>query len=46
MYTVWVSVETGSGHPGPTWFTNYSGLTWIGSREKRNCSFDDVETYV
>ena len=24
------------GHPGPT---------RIGSREKRNCSFDDVETY-
>ena len=21
------------------------GLTGIGSREKRNCSFDDVETY-
>ena len=33
------------GHPGPTRFTNYSGLTRIGSREKRNCSFDDVETY-
>ena len=33
------------GHPGLTRFTNYPGLTWIGSREKRNCSFDDVETY-
>ena len=33
------------GHPGLTWFTNYPGLTRIGSREKRNCSFDDVETY-
>ena len=31
--------------PGPTRFTNYPGLTRIGSREKRNCSFDDVETY-
>ena len=26
------------GHPGLTWFTIYPGL-------KRNCSFDDVETY-
>ena len=33
------------GHPGPTQFTNYPGLTWIESREKWNCSFDDVETY-
>ena len=43
-----ISVETGSGqpgHPGTTRFTNYPGLTRIGSREKRNCSFDDVETY-
>ena len=50
------SVETGSGHavirvtfspghPGLTRFTIYPGLTRIGSREKRNCSFDDVETY-
>ena len=31
--------------PGLTRFTNYPGLTQIGSREKRNCSFDDVETY-
>ena len=43
-------VETGSGQTGhifsgPTRFTNYPGLTRIGSREKRNCSFDDVETY-
>ena len=40
------SVETGSGHPGHpglTWFTIYPGLTRIGSRVKRNCSFDDVE---
>ena len=28
---------------GPTRYTNYPGLTRIGSREKRNCSFDDVE---
>ena len=45
---VCVSVETGSGHPGHIFsgssrFTNYPGLTRIGSREKRNCSFDDVE---
>ena len=51
------SVETGSGHPGHprvtfspghpglTRFTIYPGLTRIESREKRNCSFDDVETY-
>ena len=41
-----VSVETGSGHPGHpglTRFTIYPGLTRIGSREKRNCSFYDVE---
>ena len=31
--------------PGLTRFTNYPGLTRIGSREKRNCSFDDMETY-
>ena len=31
--------------PGLTRFTIYPGLTRIGSREKRNCSFDDVETY-
>ena len=40
------SGETGSGHPGHpglTRFTIYPGLTRIGSREKRNCSFDDVE---
>ena len=42
---VWNSVETGSGHPGLTRFTNYPGLTRIGSREKQNCSFDNVETY-
>ena len=33
------------GHPGLTRFTNYPGLTRIGSREKRNCSFNNVETY-
>ena len=33
------------GHPGLTRFTNYPGLTRIGSCETRNCSFDDVETY-
>ena len=33
------------GHPGLTRFTIYPGLTRIGSREKQNCSFDDVETY-
>ena len=48
------SVETGSGHPGQpghifpghpglTRFTNYPSLTWIGSREKQNCLFDNVE---
>ena len=31
--------------PGLIRFTIYLGLTRIGSREKRNCSFDDVETY-
>ena len=31
--------------PGLTRFTIYPGLTRIGSREKQNCSFDDVETY-
>ena len=30
-------------YPGLTRFTIYPGLTRIGSREKRNCSFDDVE---
>ena len=40
-----VRVTFSPGHPGPTRFTNYPGLTRIGSREKRNCSFDDVETY-
>ena len=29
--------------PGLTRFTNCPGLTRIGSREKLNCSFDDVE---
>ena len=33
------------GHPGPTRFTNYPGLTRIGSREILNCSLDDVKTY-
>ena len=33
------------GHPGPIRFTNYPGLTQIGSCEKQNCSFDYVETY-
>ena len=54
QFTVSASVETGSGHPGLTRFTNYPGLTRftnypgltrIVSREKGNCSFDDVETY-
>ena len=31
--------------PGETYITVTPGLTRIGSREKRNCSFDDVETY-
>ena len=38
------SVEIGSGHPGQpghilsgsSWFTDYLGVTWIGSCEKRN----------
>ena len=42
---IWVNrVTFCPGHPGSTWFTDYPGLTWIGSREKRNC-FDDMETY-
>ena len=40
-----IRVTFSPGHPGLTRFTNYPGLTRIGSREKRNCSFDDVETY-
>ena len=28
-----------------TFSPGHPGLTRIGSREKRNCSFDDVETY-
>ena len=40
-----IRVTFSPGHPGLTRFTIYPGLTRIGSREKRNCSFDDVETY-
>ena len=40
-----IQVTFSTGHPGLTRFTIYPGLTRIGSREKRNCSFDDVETY-
>ena len=40
-----IRVTFSPGHPGLTWFTIYPGLTRIGSREKRNCSFDDMETY-
>ena len=40
-----IRVTFSPGHPGLTQFTIYPGLTRIGSREKRNCSFDDVETY-
>ena len=40
-----IRVTFSPGHPGPTRFTNYPGLTRIGSREKQNCLFDDVETY-
>ena len=32
------------GHPGLTWFTNYPGLTRM-DHARRNCPFDDVETY-
>ena len=39
-----IRVTFSPGHPGLTQFTIYPGLTRIGSREKRNCSFDDVET--
>ena len=39
-----IRVTFSPGHPGLTRFTIYPGLTRIGSREKRNCSFDDVET--
>ena len=38
-----IRVTFSPGHPGLTRFTIYPGLTRIGSREKRNCSFDDVE---
>ena len=38
-----IRVTFSLGHPGLTRFTIYPGLTRIGSREKRNCSFDDVE---
>ena len=52
-YYIIIGIETGSGHPvtfslghpGLTQFTNYPGLTRIGSHEKRSCSFDDLETY-
>ena len=40
-----IRVTFSPGHPGLTRFTIYLGLIRIGSREKRNCSFDDVETY-
>ena len=40
-----IRVTFSPGHPGLTRFTIYPGLTRIGSSEKRNCSFDDVETY-
>ena len=40
-----IQVTFSPGHLGLTRFTIYPGLTRIGSREKRNCSFDDVETY-
>ena len=38
-----IRVTFSPGHPGLTRFTIYPGLTRIGSREKRNCPFDDVE---
>ena len=38
-----IRVTFSPGHPGLIRFTIYPGLTRIGSREKRNCSFDDVE---
>ena len=40
-----IRVTFSPGHPGLTRFTIYPGLTRIGSREKRNCLFDNVETY-
>ena len=39
-----IRVTFSPAHPGLTRFTIYPGLTRIGSREKRNCLFDDVET--
>ena len=41
------NLSTGSAlKPGRVILVTFSpGLTRIGSREKRNCSFDDVETY-
>ena len=38
-----IRVTFSPGHPGLTRFTIYPGLTRIGSREKQNCLFDDVE---
>ena len=38
-----IRVTFSPGHPVLTRFTIYPGLTRIGSREKRNCSFDDVQ---
>ena len=38
-----IRVTFSPGHPGLTRFTIYPGLTRIGSHEKQNCSFDDVE---
>ena len=38
-----IRVTFSPGHLGLTWFTIYPGLTRIGSRETRNCSFDNVE---
>ena len=40
-----IRVTFSPGHLGLIRFTIYPGLTRIGSREKQNCSFDDVETY-
>ena len=42
-FTIYPGLTRFTIYPGLTRFTIYPGLTRIGSREKRNCSFDDVE---
>ena len=44
-FTIYPGLTRFTIYAGLTRFTIYAGLTRIGSREKRNCSFDDVEIY-